>query len=173
MVAERLRLEYNKEDEKRIVLWEPKGSGVIETVFDSDGAVLRQMLFKKHQDGLEYHVKNFMSLEGVSGKPEKVSESVRLNRGCPSCGSYSLARVVDQLTDPALAPIMPIYVCGGCKAKSYYLTDKYLEHLVGNNKELFDEKELKEMQANKAAFMNELKEYIIRIFASKRIIRIK
>ncbi len=96
---------------------------------------------------------------------------IKLNKQCPSCASYSLSRDID--FDKQKVPIMPTYVCAQCQGKSYYLSDSYLNYLVSDNSELFSEKELKEMTSNKEAFLSELKEYIIRIFASKRIIRIK
>jgi hypothetical protein len=68
---------------------------------------------------------------------------------------------------------MPLYSCTGCSTKSYYLTRDYLEYLVDNNNSMFEAAELSELSKDKNAFMSELEAYIIRIFASKKIMCIK
>jgi len=60
-----------------------------------------------------------------------------------------------------------------CKAKSYYLTDEYLEFLVDSNYNMFSDDEQREIERDKNAFLKELRAYIIRIFASKKIQSIK
>ena len=100
-------------------------------------------------------------------------KDIKFDRECPKCGKKELRRYVDEFRSSGAPPVMPMYICMGCKAQSYYLTDAYLEYLVENNKGLFTEQELKELSSDKKAFMEELKGYIIRILSSKKITSIK
>ena len=104
---------------------------------------------------------------------EKAYEEVKLNRQCPHCGETSLVRFADSVVASKDLPVMPLYSCSVCKKRSYYLTDEYLEFLVKNNASLFEGAELAELEKDSQAFMHEIKEYIIRIFAAKHIERIR
>ncbi len=53
------------------------------------------------------------------------------------------------------------------------LADEYLDALVKNNASLFGKDEIRERGKDGRAFVNTLQEYVIRIFASKRISRLK
>lgn len=66
----------------------------------------------------------------------------------------------------------PIFRCTKCDKRFYSITRTYLERLVDRKAELFDEKELEELRKDRETFINTLNEYIIRIFASKRIHKI-
>jgi hypothetical protein len=98
---------------------------------------------------------------------------VKFNKPCPKCSEYKLSRYVEAFASKQQVPVMPIYHCSNCKQQSYYLTKHYLEYLVDNNPELFSEAELAELKADKTKFLAELEGYIIRIFASKKVMCIK
>lgn len=84
-----------------------------------------------------------------------------------------MVRYVEAFRSKNTMPVMPLYYCTNCSKQSYYLTNTYLEYLIYNNKGLFTNKEQVELQNDEEAFIAELKEYIIRIFASKKIMQIK
>jgi predicted RNA-binding Zn-ribbon protein involved in translation (DUF1610 family) len=95
-----------------------------------------------------------------------------LSKQCPYCGSNKLVRYT-KANKHAAIPVMPLYICEECRAKSYYLTDEYLEYLVDSNRDMFSQEEQAEIVKDKIAFLKELRAYIIRIFASKKIQSIK
>lgn len=114
-----------------------------------------------------------LSAASVHTASEKTYEEVKLNRQCPHCGGTSLVRFANSVMTSKELPVMPIYSCNACTKRSYYLTDEYLAFLVKNNKALFEGAELAELEKDSQAFMHEMKEYIIRIFATKHIARIR
>ncbi len=170
--AGKVKLEYAHDGQKRTVLWEPLGSGTVETIFDGEGAIALQRIFSDKIDK-EAQVARFIKAEKIAGVRQGDYSEIRFNKKCPTCGADSLQRLAETISDSSKMPVMPIYVCGSCKGKSYYLTDSYLEHLISNNVDLFEENERKALDSDKGAFVKEIKEYIIRIFASKRIMCIK
>ncbi|MDE1868785.1 MAG: hypothetical protein KGH60_02355 [Candidatus Micrarchaeota archaeon] len=168
-----VKLEYHENGAKITKLWEQRGDHTLETTFNGDGAILVQELTKlDHKDVLQ-RVDIILKNAGIISAKEVQYEDVKLNKQCPKCSASGLSRHVEAFSTRQEIPVMPLYHCKGCGSQSYYLTDSYLEHLVVNNKGMFDVKELSELDANKQAFMDELKAYIIRIFASKRIMCIK
>ncbi|MCL4403147.1 hypothetical protein M1310_00140, partial [Candidatus Marsarchaeota archaeon] len=64
------------------------------------------------------------------------------------------------------------YKCASCGQECYHISDEYLADLVSDGKELFSDAEKEQLKKNPEEFMNELKEYISRIFAMKNIKRI-
>jgi hypothetical protein len=114
----------------------------------------------------------FLKEIGVANPKKKDYTETKINKPCPKCNEYALVRHIEAFSGNDV-PIMPIYYCKKCASKSYYLTSEYLEYLLENNMKLFDEKELKDLKNDKIAFVKELNEHIIRIFASKRILSIK
>jgi len=114
-----------------------------------------------------------LQIEAISTIQEKPFEEIKISKSCPHCNTNSLVRYVDAYSSRQVIPIMPIYSCKNCSKQSYYLTDSYLEYLVYSKKELFSNDEQTELRNNESAFITELKEYIIRIFASKKIMQIK
>jgi hypothetical protein len=171
----KVKLEYLEGKEKRFALWEPFEKGIVETVFDEHGAVLKQELFQGGKNPIievDNYMKRFMNQVHLDDTVDETYSEIKLDKKCPTCENDSLKRILDLAKEPSV-PIMPTYVCTTCNGKCYYLSDTYLESLVSNNTSMFSDTERKELEANKEAFLHELKEYIIRIFASKRIIRIK
>ncbi|MGI0134369.1 MAG: hypothetical protein ACREBW_05375 [Candidatus Micrarchaeaceae archaeon] len=167
------KLEYHENGSRVTKLWERKGDRVLESTFNDEGAILLQELKEINEAGVNERVQSILNSAGVISAREKPYEEIRLSRQCPKCSNIGLTRHVDAFSASQEIPVMPLYHCRSCSSKSYYLTDSYLEHLVLNNKGMFDVKELSELDVNKQAFMEELKAYIIRIFASKRIMCIK
>lgn len=167
------KLEYSENGSRITKLWEKMGEHTLETTFNSDGAILVQELTKLSDSGIDERISLILKSAGVVMLKDMRYEDVKLNKPCPKCASPGLSRHLDAFSTRQDIPVMPLYHCKSCGSQSYYLTDSYLEYLVLNNKSMFDVKELSELDANKQAFMEELKAYIIRIFASKRIMCIK
>lgn len=100
---------------------------------------------------------------------------ITIREGCTKCSNRELLRDLDgsapsKITD---VPVIPIFRCSRCGARHYSLTGRYLERLVKSNTRLFEDAELKEMDSDSEGLMDTLQEYVIRIFASKKIYRIK
>lgn len=110
---------------------------------------------------------------GAGGRSAGDFAEVLLDRDCPQCGKRGLPRERDANPGARLPSVMPIYVCGGCGKRGYHLTDQYLESLIAERPELFSEDELRQRDADRTAFTEEIKAYIIRIFASQRIVCIE
>ena len=168
----KIRLDYLEKGSRRTALWEPVYDGVIETIFDGDGVVLRQLFFKGKENA-KTQPEEFIKERKIAAKEGQFSDVRLIGKKCPTCGAESIARLAESAGDSTRAPIAPIYTCTACGKKCYYLSDEYLDYLVTHNRFLFEEQELRELDSNKEKFMSELKEYIIRIFASQKIMRIK
>ncbi|MDE1871557.1 MAG: hypothetical protein KGI06_04960 [Candidatus Micrarchaeota archaeon] len=168
-----IRLEYGNGIERRIKLWEARKDAALETTFDGNGYVLNQVLIKPDADTIKQRVALALSEAGIKETDETEYSEVRINKPCPKCGQFRLSRYVEAFSSRKDVPVMPIYHCGNCASKSYYLTKDYLEHLVLENRSLFSESEISELEGDKQAVMGELEGYIIRIFASKQIMCIK
>ncbi len=169
----RMKLHHYDDKGGRTVLWEPINGAVIETIFDLEGGILVQSLLKIDGTGIVERVGSYMENAGLKEPKEADFSDVKLDKKCPKCGSAALERKAGKVTDYNEVPVMPIYDCASCQWRSYYLTDTYLTYLVHNHKELFDNEESTMLAVNEAQFVKDLKEYIIRIFASKRILCVK
>lgn len=134
--------------------------------------MLKQQLLELDSKQLDERIKKELHDMSVHAAKERPYESVRLKKPCPNCNTDSLVRYVESVPKPEM-PVMPLYICSNCKKKSYYLTTAYLEHLIKNNTDLFSKAELSEFDKNSDAFIRELEGYILRIFASKKIMCIK
>lgn len=167
------KLEYQQNGAKLTRLWEPKGEHTLETTFNEEGAILKQEMKKLAEPDVNEQISLILKNAGVVAIKEQPYQEIKLNKKCPKCSNTGLSRHADAFSTKQEIPIMPLYHCKSCGSQSYYLTDSYLEQLVLNNKDMFEGKELSELDANKQAFMDELKAYIIRIFASKKIMCIK
>jgi ribosomal protein L37AE/L43A len=163
---------YVKDGVRKYSLFEGIKKGTLVTEFNEYGEVLGQKLLNEN-DVLKVIDEN-LSGEGYTISAKESYEGIEVNAECPFCKEKSIRRELDlaDISNIESVPVVPTYVCTKCKRKFYSLTDSYLEALVEGKKNLFSEDELKELAANKEKFINELQEYIIRIFASKRITRI-
>ena len=165
----KIKLHYGDGDSAVTVLWEPKaGSRLLQTFFNGDGAIVDQHLLNIGGHEIKEAVEAYLSENGIEPK-ESVYEDIAFARACPSCNSYGLQRYAELVSDASKIPVMPIYVCRSCGKKSYYLTDEYLSRLAKTKKELFEADELSEMEKDEQKFINEIKAYIVRIYASKHI----
>jgi len=170
----RTKLEYTKQGARVIKLWEPNQEMVLETTFDAaSGSILIQRAMKTDTGLTDYLLKESLHEADVKEIKQVQFNDVSLNKPCPTCNEFKLSRFVEAFHSKKEVPVMPIYYCTNCKNKSYHLTDKYLEYLVESNMKLFSESELSEMEKDRNVFASELKSYIIRIFASKKIQCIK
>lgn len=145
---------------------------MLETTFDKNGAILKQQLLALDGKQLEERIKQELISASVQKTKERPFEEIKLNKKCPNCGSSSLTRCAKSVLGSE-APVMPLYLCSSCNTRSYHLTTTYLEYLVKNNPDLFAKEELSEFEKGNDAFISELQGYILRIFASKKIISIK
>ncbi|MEM0154237.1 MAG: hypothetical protein QW814_00160 [Methanothrix sp.] len=168
-----IKLEYELGGKLLQALWEPKDGGyTLQTIFDKDGGILDQKLINLQGHDQKEVVEAFMDSNDIEPK-ESVYEPVALHKECPSCHRRTLVRRSYIEKKPSKIPIMPMYECTNCGSKAYYLTDWYLKKLVVSNKELFEGVDIKEFETDEQKFINELKAYIIRIFASKHVLNIK
>jgi len=163
------RFDYSINGSRNTLLIERVGEGVLETLFDENGATLKQVLLKGGSEVINAEVNEMANR--IKGLKETEYEEVVPKMDCPHCGSRTLKRYIN-IEDNSV-PIIPTYICTSCGGRSYHLTDQYLKDLVYENKEVFSDDEKKDLESNEQAFFKELKEYIIRIFASKKIIAIR
>jgi hypothetical protein len=153
-----------------VLIFEKTMKGVLVTRLDRNSGVLDQ----KYANG---DIGSAMSslLPGGFALSE-VSEMARttLEKRCGACG----ARLVRELefADPSAimdVPVVPIFRCADCGRRHYSMTREYLGALVDRNNGLFEADELEEIGRDREKGINTLNEYIIRIFASKKISRIQ
>jgi len=169
----KVKLEYSCNGEQLVRLWENRGDNTLETLFDSSGSILMQRVAELKKEELDSKVSETISAEKITKTVELEYMPILLDRPCPKCGAQFIPRYAEVFASREEVPIMPLYWCKECRTTSYRLTDSYLEYLVENNWALFDGMEKKELEADRDKFMSELKSYIIRIFASKKIMCIK
>ena len=163
---EAARLDYDGPSGRAICTIERCGSGILKTYFNNEGAILHREPVNPGK-GIEEAATETAMLLGTPVRKGEYSP-VKLSKPCPSCSALSLVEHRD-----SGVPIMPVYKCTSCGAKAFMLTDEYLSQLVRENIKAFSDAERKELEADPGKFSDELREYIIRIFASKRIIGIK
>lgn len=164
-----IRLDYEKGGRQFIESFENLHVGVLHTSFNSNGEVLNQNLLKPTKNTVSFAEEFASGLNSSTIKSDY--KEIRLKKSCPNCGKESLKRDLER--NSGGIPIMPMYKCDSCSARSYHLTDDYLEKLVHSNRILFDKKEAKMLDADSDAFVKEIREYIIRIFASKKVMSIR
>ena len=165
-----IRIDYERNGQQLIEMFETVNGATLETSFNQEGEILEQALLKPEKDTTSF-AEEFISKFAEANLVERIYEEVELKKPCPKCKSQSLKRNIERFSSSI--PIMPIYVCNSCGSKGFHLTDAYLIGLVYGNKSLFTEEETKELESNSAAFIKELREYIIRIFASKKVMNIQ
>ncbi|MDE1860271.1 MAG: hypothetical protein KGH72_00975 [Candidatus Micrarchaeota archaeon] len=151
---------------------ERTSNGILLTEFDAAGQVLSQRT-NESKDALE----GLCAYLEIDGEPEvrevKAYERIPVSAKCNGCNEGKIVRQLD-LVDPIninKVPVVPIFICLGCSKKFYSMTENYLRLLAKSNSDLFTKEELGEMNADEDAFIGVLQEYIIRIFASKKISR--
>jgi hypothetical protein len=163
---------YPSEEGLRFCVAEKTRMGTLITEFKNNGEVTDQVcsLTKDAKAALEEYLKGTgMPDFADSGPYERVAVGVR----CTKC-SGDIGRELDlkRPEDIGRVPVVPIFICKHCGSKFYSITDSYLRKLISRQVGLFSADELQEMERNQEAFVAEVKEYVIRIFASKKITRL-
>lgn len=164
----RIRIDMDENGVPSTMLLEPiKGGGFLRSIFSVGGGVILQTVMKLDGNDIEKYIEKLCRTATSCEYKE-----VFLEKPCPSCGEKPLKKPYRAVPLSEI-PVIPIYMCQKCGSRSYYLTKEYLSYLVEEKKELFEPLELEGYHKDKDKFMDELKEYIIRIFASKRILCIR
>lgn len=159
---------YSRNGADICVLIENTQNGMLFTELNRRGLVEKQLYVKPG----DADYSEIVSIMDVSDAGEYAGLAVDAN--CTACGG-EVVRELD-LVHPSVithVPVVPVYICRKCSKRFYSMTDGYLKSLVASRKELFDEKDLKELSENESMFVSTLQEYIIRIFASKKVSRIR
>ncbi len=162
--------ETDYEGSKKIKVYERTNEGVLVTEIIKSVGVLSQRYFKSEtipnilfkEYGNDYLIEEKKDLEKTS-----------LEKLCTSC-SGKIFRELEFLEpfNIKAIPVVPIFRCSSCGKRFYSMTDKYLEELVSEHKEMFEKDDIEEFGKNKEEFINTLNAYIIRIFASQKINRV-
>ena len=158
------------ENNNTVKIYERTNDGVLITEIIKNDGVISQKYLKNLNipDILFDSYKNDFLIE-----EKKDLEKTSLDKKCDAC-SEKLYRELEYL-DPwniKSIPVVPIFRCSSCGKRFYSLTDKYLERLVYENKDMFEKEDIESFNKNKEEFINTLKAYIIRIFASQKINRV-
>ncbi len=145
--------------------------GTLITEFTESGMPVDQEYYRdaEQEEALERRVGSRLEIFEVK-EYQKVIPSAE----CGKCRDGRIIREMD-LTNPWLVeeiPVVPIFKCQGCGERFYAMSEEYLDALVERNLNLFDKGELEEKARDRWHFVNTLNEYIIRIFASKKISRL-
>ena len=168
---ERLRTDkYSTRDGESFSVAERLISGALVTEFKANGEVVNQVYSKTKEAGsaLSEYLGHDASLEFID---IPAYEPVKISANCTKCGTDTIERELDRQDTRTVyrVPVVPIFVCRTCSTRFYSMTDSYLKRLIDNNVLLFEDNENEQRKKNEAEFVHELHEYIIRIFASKRI----
>jgi hypothetical protein len=165
----RLRSDFYINGGRRLCcLIEKTQNGMLITELNERGLVEKQVYMRPDDP---FYVNLTRGMEIIESGDYK---GMNVDAACTSCNGI-LARELDLIHPSVIntVPVVPSYICKGCSKRFYSMTDTYLKSLVADKKELFDEKDLKELSVNEEVFVSTLQEYIIRIFASKKISRIR
>jgi hypothetical protein len=161
---------YVRDGTSLFCLSEPTRHGVLVTEFCGNGEVANQIHTKggSPYDALSAFIGNDFEL-GV--KDIGIYRPVEVRARCGSCGNAKIGRELDAKTANEIdqVPVVPLFLCRSCGKRFYSINDRYLRRLVEGNLSLFEESELEEMRKDCDAFIYTMKEYIVRIFASKKI----
>jgi hypothetical protein len=162
---------YSLGGERCFAVAEKVKGGVLISEFGMERGILGQAYVKSGDPlgELAGYLHAVGVVRGISGGYARVE----LRNGCQDCGSGVVVRELDVVdAEKADVPVVPIFTCTACKKRFYAITDEYLSRLVEGNLYLFAEDELEERGRDKDAFINTLNEYVIRVFASKKIGRL-
>ena len=159
----------------RYYIAEKTKEGILITEMTPNGATTNQIYRKTATDPekilAEYICKGMelvIEQEGAYTPPQ-------INAACASCGESALQRELDTINIEEIkhVPTLPMLVCRSCNSKSYFITKDYIRNLSDSNIGMFTEEELSLREKDKEAFINAIWEHVIRIFASKKINRVK
>jgi hypothetical protein len=164
-----VRVDYKKNASAFIETFEGINGRVLRTSFNYLGEILDQEIIDTNDDA-EALVDRFVSNFGMEKKTVQYYD-VNIRKKCPKCGAYALSR--SRAGFPSKIDVMPMYTCESCGNRFYDITNEYLLKLVKSNRNLFEQQEISIFDKEPETFLNELKGYIIRIFASKKIMEIQ
>ncbi len=171
----RIRTEQYMRTGERFCIVEAAKRGTLLTEFSGTGEVTDQR-YVKDADPIS-ELSGYLSGYAIDLASVDRYEGVKINAKCSKCASLGLARELDRSIPIGFndVPVIPIFVCinSKCGQRHFSLTRDYLAVLVNGNRQLFESDELRELDENPQAAMDTLQEYIIRIFASKKISRIR
>lgn len=155
------------------VLVEKTAKGVLLSKFSVDGELLDQD-YSKIGGPIE-KLKDYLKTEELAVKKVSSYTHVAVNATCDSCGKKSIKREFDLVEPNRIlnVPVVPLFVCTSCRKKFYSMNKGYLKKLISNNVDLFEPEEVKNKDISRDEFVEEMKENIIRIFASKKITLIR
>jgi hypothetical protein len=147
-------------------------NGVLLTEFEEGGAIVNQT-YKMSKDP-ESSLKEYLGAKDISIENTDTYNKVIYKSACQDCSGI-LVRELDLKEPRAISkvPVVPIFACTKCGKRFYSMTDRYLRKLVSENESLFEGEELEEKKKDIDAFINTLNEYIVRVFASKKIGRLR
>lgn len=160
---------YQKGSERAFSLFERTGEGTLATEFMETGEILNMSYY--HSAGLHEVIEK--SLGNVSIEDASAYTGILLKSPCTACGAGPIQRELDLVPPASISkpPVIPLFKCASCGKRFYAIRNEYLELLAEGNSGLFEKEELEEMSKDRATFINTLNEYVIRIFASKKISR--
>ncbi len=163
---------YEKGGQRCFCLSEKTMKGTLLTEFSQNGKIVDQIYYKG--GGAEEALKRHLNCE-ITVESRKEYERVRISSPCKKCNNEGkIARELDLANVGYVenVPVVPIFRCLGCGQRFYGMSEEYLNALVSRNTGLFEKEELERMGGDRRQFVNTLNEYIIRIFASKKITRL-
>ncbi|MCL5420030.1 MAG: hypothetical protein M1354_04105 [Candidatus Marsarchaeota archaeon] len=146
--------------------------GVLVTEFSQGGGVLNQT-YMDGSDAGEALSRYLGTGFAVVVKNTGDYPGVELKARCTGCGGR-VVRELDAMMPEEIGdvPVVPLFSCAMCRKRFYSMTDSYLRRLVDANISLFEAGELAEKAKDSDAFINTLREYIVRILASKKMSRL-
>lgn len=154
-------------------LSEPTRNGVLVTELGNNGDVLNQIYTK---GGSPYEaLSSFMGVGfELSVQDIGAYRPSEVRARCTSCGNGRIVRDLDLKTANEIdeVPVVPLFSCRSCGKRFYSMSDSYLRRLIEGNLHMFDAADLKEKQNSSDAFIYTVKEYIVRVFAAKKIGRL-
>lgn len=155
-------------------LAESTAEGMLITEFESCGQVANQT-YSKGGGGAEAALKEYLGVADAYVVESGRYGGVVSSSACSACGKAGLGRELDLKAPSEIhgVPVAPIFVCAACGARHYSMTDRYLKSLVLAGREMFVGEELAEVDSDVDASVASMQEYIIRIFASKKISRMR
>lgn len=166
---------YLSDGERVFATAEKVQQGVLVSEFNESGELLDQIYKKTDQPLREIaeHLGNFTNEIDVAKAEAHLP--IKARAICESCNGKEIVREFDTIDTKKVAnvPVVPIFVCSGCKKRYYSMNPKYLKRLIARNPDLFKPEELKGSDVDEVAFMKEIQEYMIRIFASKKLAMMK
>lgn len=166
---------YTSDGELVFAIAEKTAQGVLISEFSANGEIIDQ-IYRKSTEVLKEigerlgRIDKEIVIEDVSS-----FAPVKGNATCDACQGTEIVREFDLLDASKVSevPVVPIFVCTKCKKRFYSMGGKYLRKLIARNPELFEGEELRVKEKDEAAFVHEIQEYMIRIFASKKLAMMK